>query len=302
MTTSIVHIARQTLSTRSILLVAGLRLSCLGPTNIASGRMIANGYVLRGMADSSSSPFNQCKPIQTPQCHGMTEHPSAALLRSQLSSHPHDSSQASPLTLHILNGLAYTTGSALGSTAPSTETCLAAFLVPNKAGLTAGARAWSKHCHRSRGNDHVDCSGTLELGQEPELHLDINLNRGENKQEEEEKKEKGKERERKSAGWWGTPSGPVAVINERALELFWKVIDGASWRNLHWLPHRVLAYEVRVSEGYGMRWSLDQSQETEAEVEVEETDNSETSTSKEWVFRGFLEPQMENGHEVGWRH
>ncbi len=38
-------------------------------------------------------------------------------------------------------------------------------------------------------------------------------------------------------------------------------------------------YEVRNKEGYGVRWSLDGLQ-----------------------FRGFLEPQMENGHEKGWIH
>jgi hypothetical protein len=36
-------------------------------------------------------------------------------------------------------------------------------------------------------------------------------------------------------------------------------MDGATWRNLHWLPHAVLVYEVRVPEGYGMRWSQDRS-------------------------------------------
>jgi hypothetical protein len=94
-----------------------------------------------------------------------------------------------------------------------------------------------------------------------------------------------------NTGWWGTPSGPVVVINEKALKLFRKVMDNASWRNLHWLPHQVLIYEVRVPDGYGMRWSQDQSDEAQTTVEV-----------KDWVFRGFLEPQMKNGHEVGWRH
>jgi len=212
----------------------------------------------------------------TPHCHGMVEHPSAALERARLSSGADDSEAAgeSPLSIHIRNGLAYTTGSASGSTAPSKETCLTAFLAPNKAGLTAGARAWSKHSHRSR------------RVPEPESESDPDLER--------EKKKTERDRiEKESAGWWGTPSGPVAVINEKALELFWKVVDGGSWRNLHWLPRQVLVYEARVPEGYGMRWSQDQSLEAEAERTVE---------GKEWVFRGFLEPQMENGHEVGWRH
>ncbi len=36
---------------------------------------------------------------------------------------------------------------------------------------------------------------------------------------------------------------------------------------------------MRTIEGYGARWLLDGSE-----------------------FRGFLEPQMVDGHEVGWRH
>ena len=37
--------------------------------------------------------------------------------------------------------------------------------------------------------------------------------------------------------------------------------------------------EVRHEEGYGLRWLSDGSE-----------------------FRGFLEPQMKDGHAVGWRH
>ncbi|KIY64486.1 hypothetical protein CYLTODRAFT_425156 [Cylindrobasidium torrendii FP15055 ss-10] len=94
-------------------------------------------------------------------------------------------------------------------------------------------------------------------------------------------------------GWWGRPSGPVAGINAKALELFYKVMDHATWRNLHWLPHQILVYEARVFEGYGMRWSRDC-----AKSEGGEQDES----PHPWVFRGFVEPMMENGHEIGWRH
>ncbi|KAE9408312.1 hypothetical protein BT96DRAFT_1103169 [Gymnopus androsaceus JB14] len=93
------------------------------------------------------------------------------------------------------------------------------------------------------------------------------------------------------SGWWGTPSGPVAVINEKALTLFWKITNTVTWRNLHWLPHSILVYEIRVQEGYGMRWSQDQSEGAGTGVEM-----------PPWIFRGFVEPMMENGHEFGWRH
>ncbi|EAU86729.2 ProFAR isomerase associated family protein [Coprinopsis cinerea okayama7 len=98
-----------------------------------------------------------------------------------------------------------------------------------------------------------------------------------------------KKKRKQSEGWWGTPSGPVAKINERAVALFWKIMDAASWRNLHWLPHQVLVYEVRVREGYGMRWSQDHG-------------SPDAKDSPLWVFRGFVEPMMENGHELGWKH
>jgi hypothetical protein len=45
-----------------------------------------------------------------------------------------------------------------------------------------------------------------------------------------------------------------------------------------YLPHNVSIIELRIKEGYGIRW--------------------ETTGA----FRGFLEPQMENGHEKGWKH
>ena len=43
--------------------------------------------------------------------------------------------------------------------------------------------------------------------------------------------------------------------------------------------HDVRVIEVRTMEGYGVRWKHDGSE-----------------------FRGFLEPQMTDGHTVGWRH
>jgi hypothetical protein len=105
-------------------------------------------------------------------------------------------------------------------------------------------------------------------------------------------------------------------------------MDGTSWRNLHWLPHQVLVYEVRVPEGYGMRWSQDRSKITKTGIPSEVTDGPhddeasieglshgtadspalesatavEHEDSRPWIFRGFVEPMMENGHEIGWRH
>lgn len=172
--------------------------------------------------------------------------------------------QTNPLSKHLLHGLAYTIGSALGSDPPTRQECLSAFMAPaTNTGLMAGAKAWSKHAHRS---------GDPESGEE-------------------------------RVGWWGgQPKGPVASINERALVLIDKVMDNATWRNLHWLPHHVLVYEVRVEEGYGMRWSQDRSQLV---VEVDEDGAGESvfeTLQAPWMFRGFVEPMMENGHDIRWRH
>jgi len=171
-----------------------------------------------------------------------------------------DEFESSTLFVHLAHGLAYTLGSALGSTPPSISVCLSAYLVPNSVGLTAGSRAWSKHSHRSQS----------QLLDESE-----------------------RAKQKRSVGWWGTTSGPISVINNNSMALFWKVVNAATWRNLHWLPHQVLVYEVRVAEGYGMRWSQDRG------------DREGDEASKDdypWVFRGFVEPYMENGHEVKWRH
>lgn len=45
------------------------------------------------------------------------------------------------------------------------------------------------------------------------------------------------------------------------------------------LQQDIYVIEARVIEGYGVRWTADGKQ-----------------------FRGFLEPQMLDGHDVGWRH
>ncbi len=189
--------------------------------------------------------------------------------------------ESSPLFKHLAHGLAYTTGSALGASPPSLEACLGAYQVSNSAGLTAGSRAWSKHCHRS------------QIQNQSESEITPSAHEGDAEKQE---RCKAKSKRNKNEGWWGTASGPISVINEKSLALFWKVMNGATWRNLHWLPHQILVYEVRLAEGDGMRWARDLSGcdiGPEVNVQLE---------NRPWIFRGFLEPQMENGHEVGWRH
>lgn len=97
--------------------------------------------------------------------------------------------------------------------------------------------------------------------------------------------------------------------NKHALKICRRIIRDATWINIHTLPVRKIkmdtfkgevegrrrvgiiikklfflqqelkVIEMRTIEGYGVRWLHDGSE-----------------------FRGFLEPQMEDGHSLGWRH
>ena len=82
-----------------------------------------------------------------------------------------------------------------------------------------------------------------------------------------------------SVKWWGVSSGTEQAKNEHAQSVLMKLLCDVTWVNIHTLPHGVHVLEIRGSEGYGARWSQDGT-----------------------VFRGFLEPQMSDGHAVGWRH
>ncbi|XP_046568491.1 uncharacterized protein LOC124276869 [Haliotis rubra] len=83
-----------------------------------------------------------------------------------------------------------------------------------------------------------------------------------------------------SNSWWGTSTGTEMDKNEHALKTLNKIMDNATWINIHWLPHDVIIVEMRQEEGYGARWLADGS-----------------------MFRGFLEPPDGGaGHDVGWRH
>jgi len=83
---------------------------------------------------------------------------------------------------------------------------------------------------------------------------------------------------RSSEGFWGKNAGSEAQKNERANQIVNKILDECVWINIHALPHNEVIMECRIEKGYGARWTL------------------------RGEFRGFLEPQMEEGHEKKWRH
>eukprot|EP00026_Physarum_polycephalum_P009597 Phypoly_transcript_09725.p1 GENE.Phypoly_transcript_09725~~Phypoly_transcript_09725.p1 ORF type:complete len:299 (+),score=24.64 Phypoly_transcript_09725:114-1010(+) len=83
-----------------------------------------------------------------------------------------------------------------------------------------------------------------------------------------------KHAQRSVDGWWGEAQGTEILKNSRAEKMILKILQNATWINIHSLPHELPCLEVRIAEGYGARWLADGAQ-----------------------FRGFLEPQMEDGHE-----
>lgn len=86
--------------------------------------------------------------------------------------------------------------------------------------------------------------------------------------------------------FWGRPIGTELQRNEIAQKIIKKMLDECIWINVHWLPHDehvvevilLLKHQCRIRKGYGARWKID------------------------GKFRGFLEPQMEAGHERKWCH
>ena len=83
---------------------------------------------------------------------------------------------------------------------------------------------------------------------------------------------------RSSEGFWGVIKGTEAEKNEMAQKVAQSILRECIWVNAHILPHSEHIIECRNEKGYGIRWTI----------------KSE--------FRGFLEPQMDGGHDKGWKH
>ncbi|KAI7852781.1 hypothetical protein BDC45DRAFT_512531 [Circinella umbellata] len=83
--------------------------------------------------------------------------------------------------------------------------------------------------------------------------------------------------------FWGICTGTEKKKNEHANQILIKILDDPVWINLHSLPHDRIVYEIRQNQGYGVRWTVDEK-------------------GASWHFRGFLEPQMEDGHASKWVH
>ena len=83
---------------------------------------------------------------------------------------------------------------------------------------------------------------------------------------------------RSSEGFWGVIKGTEAEKNEMAQKTAVSILKECIWVNAHILPHSEHIIECRNEKGYGIRWTI------------------------KGEFRGFLEPQMEGGHDKKWKH
>jgi hypothetical protein len=89
---------------------------------------------------------------------------------------------------------------------------------------------------------------------------------------------------RSSERFWGASlDGSDAEKNVNAVRVLARIVDDVAWLNVHALPHDTLVFEMRNAAQYGARWEL-------------------TRDRRRCEFRGFLEPQLDDGHAVGWRH
>lgn len=93
---------------------------------------------------------------------------------------------------------------------------------------------------------------------------------------------RGKER------FFGIVQGGDEEQNAASLQVVLRLLQEAVWINCHAFGGTggIPVLEVRVASGYGARWKADWSTDPPANVE----------------FRGFLEPQVADGHEKQWRH
>jgi hypothetical protein len=84
---------------------------------------------------------------------------------------------------------------------------------------------------------------------------------------------------RSSEGFWPNDKGKEFEKNLKASLMLERFFKECIWINIHCLPGDKPSIELRTEQGYGIRWQVE-----------------------DYMFRGFLEPQSEDGHEKGWKH
>ena len=89
--------------------------------------------------------------------------------------------------------------------------------------------------------------------------------------------------------FFGLVKGSQEEQNAAAQNVIIYLLKNAVWINIHSFAGMDSVLEVRVASGYGARWKADWS-------------NDSRCLASNVTFRGFLEPQMQNGHDKGWKH
>ncbi len=87
--------------------------------------------------------------------------------------------------------------------------------------------------------------------------------------------------------------------NDTADKKLQQLLNDVCWVNIHYLPHSLLVFEIRNRLGYGARWTADGTVRMTCLCLLCGL-SADMSLPQE--FRGFLEPQMADGHAAGWRH
>ena len=89
--------------------------------------------------------------------------------------------------------------------------------------------------------------------------------------------------------FFGVVKGSPEKQSKEAEAIVRTILNGAAWINIHAFggTDSLPVLEARLENGYGARWTADWTDPARP-VDVQ--------------FRGFLEPQMEDGHEKGWAH
>lgn len=102
-------------------------------------------------------------------------------------------------------------------------------------------------------------------------------------------KARSKHAHRGKDNFFGIVTGSIAKKNKDAEVIVHEMLKDAVWINIHIFGGAESpVIEVRNIQGYGARWSCNWSNSPYNPIEVK--------------FRGFLEPQMLDGHERKWRH
>jgi hypothetical protein len=110
--------------------------------------------------------------------------------------------------------------------------------------------------------------------------------------------------------FFGVAKGNPQHQNEVAADLVLQLLREAIWINIHTfggMNEYEPVLEIRIASGYGARWTADwfyfeDGGSADGDGPAPSPSPKTRIIPQNVIFRGFLEPQMENGYELKWRH